>query len=170
MITCTAKIRVVEKSGWFWRAIDIALRIVTIGRMTTFLTDYVTTIGPVVAHPVGKPPSNSTLIHEFVHVDQFAVAGLGNAWLGIIPMAVGYLLLPLPIGFAWVRWRLEVQAYGKELEWRIDQGLTAFPHAVGWAQAHAAILCGPAYAWPMMGDAMRNATARKILKVAGVSA
>jgi hypothetical protein len=40
---------VVDKSGWFWRAIDIALRIVTIGRMTTFLTDYVTTIGPVVA-------------------------------------------------------------------------------------------------------------------------
>jgi len=30
---------------------------------------------------------------------------------GFVPMAIAYLLLPLPMGFAWCRMRLEREAY-----------------------------------------------------------
>jgi hypothetical protein len=46
----------------------------------------------------------ATLRHERVHLEQF------RRW-GFLPMAIAYLLLPLPFGLAWCRMRLERAAY-----------------------------------------------------------
>ncbi|MBL8683780.1 MAG: hypothetical protein JNK05_31700 [Myxococcales bacterium] len=91
------------------RWIDRALRVVTFGAMRAYLTDYVTTIGRTIYLPEGwesVAPGRrwETLEHELVHVRQFERYGL-------VGMAILYLLLPLPMGLAWFRARLEWEAY-----------------------------------------------------------
>src|SRR5262249_50331975 len=74
---------------------------------------YVTTLGNTIyvtpdwhTRPAGD--RLATLEHEYVHVRQFRRYGL-------VPMAIAYLLLPLPFGLAWFRMRLEREAYGTTL-------------------------------------------------------
>ena len=91
------------------RAIDRALRVVTLGRMRTYASEYVTTLGATIYLPDGweRIPAGrrwEILEHELVHVAQFARYG----WVG---MTVLYLLVPLPMGLAWCRARLEWEAY-----------------------------------------------------------
>jgi hypothetical protein len=91
------------------RAIDWALRVVTFGRMRTYLTEYVTTLGATIFLPDGWERISAgrrweILEHELVHVEQFGRYG----WVG---MSVLYLLVPLPMGLAWGRARLEWEAY-----------------------------------------------------------
>lgn len=95
------------------RLIDRALKLVTFGGMQTYLTDYVTTIGRTIYVPDDwdrTPPGRrwETLEHELVHVRQFERYGL-------VGMAVLYLLVPLPMGLAWCRARLEWEAYAVTL-------------------------------------------------------
>jgi hypothetical protein len=103
-------VRLLPKAGsWHQRAIHLLLTIVTLGGQRRYLQDYVTTIGRTIYLPPDwetRPTADrlATLHHERVHVRQFQRYGL-------VPMAVAYLLLPLPLGLAWCRMRLEREAY-----------------------------------------------------------
>lgn len=105
---------ITHKTGLFWRVLNVLVIIVTFGRNRTFLTNYVTTIGPWIAFPIGWNPADfpDILAHEEHHVErQFKRLGLGSAIVGIIPAGIAYLCLPLPIGLAWCRWAMERSAY-----------------------------------------------------------
>jgi hypothetical protein len=102
------------------RAIDRLLRLVSLGRMDRYLSSYVTTIGRTIYVPDHweRWPEESRvdiLRHELVHVAQFARYGL-------VPMAIAYLLLPLPLGLAWARMRLEREAYEETLRCAYARG------------------------------------------------
>ena len=114
-------VRVVDKQGaWLQRAIDRALRVISFGRMDRYLSSYVTTIGRTIYVPPGWDgwPIESRveiLRHELVHVAQFARFGL-------VPMALAYVLLPLPLGLAWCRMRLEREAYEETMRAAYERG------------------------------------------------
>lgn len=106
-------VRLVAKDGvWHQRLIHQLLRLVTLGAQSSYLDGYVTTLFHTIyltpdweSRPVAD--RYATLRHELVHVQQFERWGVG--------MAVAYLLLPLPLGLAWCRMRLERAAYEETL-------------------------------------------------------
>jgi len=112
-------IRVVKKSEyWHQRAAHKALFIVTFGGQRTYLSHYVTTLGWTIYVPDDFDdwsPAHAieVLRHEAVHVAQFARYG----WLGMILL---YGILPLPMGLAWFRARLEWEAY-EETFWAVAE-------------------------------------------------
>lgn len=132
-------VRVVVKEGPFWEALGWIIYVLSFGRNRGFVTDYLTTIGPVIGIPRSWgsypfPASTSKeeagrreaiLEHEAVHVGQFRRFGFGSAWLGVLPMFFLYVLLPVPIGFAYFRWRFEREAYavGIEAQLRLERSL-----------------------------------------------
>jgi hypothetical protein len=108
------RFRLVPKDhSWFQRCLDLGLRLVTLGGQTRYLDGYVTTIGQRIYVPrdwEARPAAERYLVlrHERVHLRQFRRFGLPL-------MAVLYLLFPLPLGLAWVRMRLEREAYEETL-------------------------------------------------------
>jgi hypothetical protein len=109
---------------WHQRAADVALRVVTLGGARQYLTHYVTTLGHRIYVPDDWPTWPATrrlaiLRHELVHVAQFERLG----WPLMILL---YGLLPLPIGLAWFRARLEMEAYAETLRATAElEGLAA---------------------------------------------
>lgn len=94
---------------WHQRAIGVLLRAITFGAQSVYVERYVTTLGRrIYVTPDWDERTladrYATLRHELVHVHQFRR-------YGFIPMALAYLLLPLPVGLAWCRMRLEREAY-----------------------------------------------------------
>lgn len=103
----------VSKDHWFWKAIAVFLSSFHLMAQEDFLEQYATTIGPIQAYP--KDWDAFTVeevgIHESRHTRQCRWFGLGlSPWLGLPFMMVVYLLLPFPIGLAWFRYRLELDA------------------------------------------------------------
>src|SRR6185312_4590281 len=98
--------RVVRKDrSRLHRAIDVALRIVTLGKMRDYLSSYQTTIGKTVYvtsdwDSIDPLQRYVTMRHEAVHLRQFRS-------LTLPVMAVLYVLLPLPLGLAYFRARFE---------------------------------------------------------------
>lgn len=139
-------VRVVKKSDhWHQRAADIALRAVTLGGMRTYLTHYVTTLGHTIYVPddfdAWQPQRAWEILrHEAVHVRQFERYG----WIGMIIL---YGLLPLPMGLAYGRARLEWEAYTETLRAVAEiEGLAAAKSPA----LHAEIVrrfTGPDYGW-----------------------
>jgi hypothetical protein len=139
-------VRVVKKTAfWHQRAADIALRVVTLGGMRTYLTHYVTTLGHTIYVPddfdAWRPERAWEILrHEDVHVRQFERFG----WIGMLLL---YGLLPLPMGLAYGRARLEWEAYAETLR--------AVAEAEGIAAAKSRALhdeivrrfTGPDYGW-----------------------
>jgi hypothetical protein len=108
---------------WHQRAIHHLLFLATFGGQRRYLQDYVTTIGSsiyVTPDWDHRPLADryATLRHEVVHLRQF------RRW-GLIPMAIAYLLLPLPLGLAWCRMRLEREAYEETLRVHHELGTLA---------------------------------------------
>jgi hypothetical protein len=107
-------VRLVTKDRvWHQRAIHHLLRIVTFGAQSRYLDSYVTTIGrSIFLTPDWESRSTAdryaTLRHERVHLQQF------RRW-GLVPMALAYVLLPMPFGLAWCRMRLEREAYAESV-------------------------------------------------------
>lgn len=127
------------------RVIDRALRVLTLGRMRAYLDGYQTTLGRTVYVTddwASQPAVQrwATLRHEAVHLRQFRRYGFAL-------MAVLYLLLPLPVGLAYGRMRLEREAY--------EETLRALHEALGEAAVRDEALresiirqfTGPAYGW-----------------------
>jgi hypothetical protein len=113
------------------------------GRNARYLSHVVTTIGRTVFVPseFGDWPRAqraAILRHELVHVAQFRR-------YGVLPMAVAYLLLPLPIGLAWCRMRLEREAYEESIRIAFADGGRA---ATDEMRADiVARFTGPDYLW-----------------------
>jgi hypothetical protein len=138
--------RVVRKdSSRLHRAIHHALRIVTLGQMTSYLDSYQTTIGKTVYVTPDwddRDPDDRyvTMRHEAVHLRQFRRYTLPG-------MALLYLLLPLPMGLAYFRMRFERSAYAETIRasaevWGVDYatGRELRDHVIG-------AFVGPAYGW-----------------------
>lgn len=107
-------VRIVGKRAvWHQRAAHWLLVALTFGGQRRYLDDYVTTIGRTIYVNDGWDQRSledryATLRHELVHVRQFLR-------FGVVPMAIAYLLLPLPLGLAWCRMRLEREAYEESI-------------------------------------------------------
>lgn len=100
---------VLKSSAPHQRFIDRALRVLSLGGQDRYLTDYVTTLGHVIYVPDDWERWEhgrrlEILRHERVHVDQFER-------YGVVGMALLYGLLPFPLGLAYGRARLELEAY-----------------------------------------------------------
>lgn len=107
--------KLVVKQGWFWTTVAWLLFIVTFGAFNrqAFLDRFATTIGPYIAIPASWSAEavQDLLAHEARHVTQSRWFGFGiHPLIGVPFMALAYLLLPLPLGLSWVRFRLELDA------------------------------------------------------------
>lgn len=139
-------VRVIEKHGlWHQTLIDRALKLVTLGGQNGYLSDYVTTLGHTIYVPVGwaQTPVGERykiLRHEAVHVRQFER-------LGWVVMTLGYLFLPVPMGLAWCRARLEWEAYAETVRvtWELDGPEAA--RAEGFKAHIISRFSGPDYGW-----------------------
>lgn len=139
-------VRVVRKRAFFHqRLADLGLRIVTLNGQKSYLTHYVTTLG----HTIYVPDSFDAwpaahryqiLRHELVHVRQFER-------FGVIGMVLLYGILPLPLGLAYFRARLEWEAYAETLRAVAEvQGI----EAARAPELHDMIVrrfTGPDYGW-----------------------
>jgi hypothetical protein len=121
-----AKGKIVNKRGWFWVALHYIVMVVTFGGNRNFLEGYYTTIGPWVGVPKNwekrsAESRQAVLEHELQHIKQCAWFGFGSPIVGLPVYTILYLLLPLPIGFAYFRWRFEREAYAHginiKLQW-----------------------------------------------------
>lgn len=137
---------VIEKrNSALQRAIDVGLRCLTLGQMTAYLDGYQTTLGQriyVTADWAARDPLERyvTLCHEAVHLRQFRRYG----WLGMIAL---YLLLPIPVGLAWGRTRLEQEAYAETIRVAADVwGADVVRHPAFRAQI-VGQFTGPSYGW-----------------------
>jgi hypothetical protein len=138
--------RVVKKdASRLHRAIDRALRILTFGKMTRYLDGYQTTIGKTVYVTADWDSRRAderyvTMRHEAVHLRQFRRYTLPG-------MALFYLLLPVPMGAAYFRMRLERAAYEETI--RASAEVWGLDYASGRELRERVIgaFVGPAYGW-----------------------
>lgn len=144
--------KVIEKEGWFWNLLHYLVMIFTFGGNKVFKESYITTIGPWIAVPAGwlaepQPATKlSVLLHEIEHVKQFKTFGFGNAIIGIPLTAILYLLIPLPFGFAYCRWRMERVAYLKGIQ--VAKAYGASQETIEYLVSRAVEqLTGPLYGW-----------------------
>ncbi len=106
--------RIVPKAGHrLSRAIDLGLKLITLGRQQSYLTRYHTVLGNTLYVPTSWTAASEIerliiLRHERVHLRQRRRLG---AWL----MALVYLVPFLPLGLAYGRARLEWEAYSETL-------------------------------------------------------
>ncbi len=139
-------ILVVRKSlYWHQRAAGTLLKIITFGGQDRYVSQYVTTLGHTIYVPDDFDAWNpiqalQVLRHEAVHVRQFERYG----WIGMILL---YGLLPFPLGLAFGRALLEMEAYTETLRATAEtQGIAAAKSKY----LHDHIIrrfTGPDYAW-----------------------
>ena len=127
------------------RAIDVVLRVVTIGRMRDYLDSYQTTIGKTVyvtSDWDDWDPDRRyvTLRHEAVHLRQFRR-------LTLPVMAFLYIFVPLPLGLAYCRARLEMEAYADGIRAAAEVWGPAHPRAPEYRAHVVEQFLGPSYGW-----------------------
>ncbi|HET6612521.1 MAG TPA: hypothetical protein VFG83_11045 [Kofleriaceae bacterium] len=140
------RFRIVRKADSpFQRLIHRALWAVTLGGMRSYLDGYVTTMGQAVYVPAGwddEDPDHQvvTLRHERVHMRQFAR-------LTFPGMAILYLLLPVPMGLAYARARLEWAAYRETIRATYEIYGPVRIRQPGFREHIIAQFTGPSYGW-----------------------
>jgi hypothetical protein len=140
------RFRIVRKDrSALHRAIHYALRVITFGKMTSYLDSFTTTIGQTIYvtadwdewTPIER---YLTLRHEAVHLRQFRTFTLPG-------MAILYVLLPVPMGLAWFRAYFEKQAYAESIRATAEvRGLRAACDP-SYRNAVISNFTGPAYGW-----------------------
>lgn len=145
-----SSVKLVVKEGWFWETLGVLVMIFTFGGISRerFMNDYATTIGPLQAYPRRfEKLSRRLLVHECRHTRQARWLGLGiHPWVGLPLLAVLYLLAPLPLGFAWFRWRFEIDADLTSYRWMLKNGYSA-TEVMLRAKAFGSKVCGSNYGW-----------------------
>lgn len=138
------------KDGWFWKLLAVFAMLFTFGGISRkkFLENYATTIGPIQAYPRNWPKlSRRLLIHEAQHTRQARWCGLGiHPWVGLPIFAVLYLLVLLPIGFAYFRWRFEINAERASYRWMLNNGYLRRDVRLR-ASTFGQRVCGGNYGW-----------------------
>ena len=138
--------RIVRKAeSRFAKAMDVALKILTLGGQREFMGRYYTVIGDTLYVPIGWDETNPldaviTLRHERIHLRQ-------RRRLTFPVMILVYLFLPLPLGLAYGRARLEWEAYSETLRATLE---LRGPKALQSAQLKERIVTqftSPAYGW-----------------------
>lgn len=138
------RFRVVKKhESRLHRAIDVALRVITFGKMTAYLDSYQTTIGNTVYvtrdwDEWSVDHRYIVMRHEAVHIRQFHRYTL-------IGMSLLYLLVPLPLGLAYFRARFEKEAYAESI--RVTAELRGIAEARRMREHIIAQFTGPSYGW-----------------------
>jgi hypothetical protein len=140
------RFRIVKKGAdRLSRAIDVALKVLSFGRMRTYLTEYRTVIGDTLYVPDDwddEPPADRAIClrHERVHLRQ------RRRWT--MPLfAAAYLLFPLPVGLAYCRARFEWEAYRETLRATFElKGAAAVRDPLLRARMIERF-AGPAYLW-----------------------
>jgi hypothetical protein len=140
------RFRVVPKAtSTLSRAIDVALRVITLNGQRAFMTRYHTVLGDTLYVPSSWETTRDldraiTLRHERVHLRQRRrYTFLGMAFLYLVPF--------LPLGLAYGRARIEWEAYTETL--RATAELLG-PSAARSPELRARIVAqfvGPAYGW-----------------------
>jgi len=138
--------RIVRKDrSWLHRAIHHALRLVTLGQLTSYLQGFQTTLGCTVYVTAdwadcGADQRYVTLRHEAVHLRQFRRYTLPG-------MAVLYLLVPLPMGLAWFRAHFEKQAYAESIRAAAEVWGPDYPRRPEFRRRVIEQFTGAAYGW-----------------------
>jgi len=112
---------------------------------------FATTIGPVQAYPESWNAATvgRALIHEGRHTQQARAFGLFiHPWIGLPPMAVAYLLLPLPVGLAIFRVWLELDADRHRWRALLAEGIDP-DYVRERAASFAETVSSAAYAWSL---------------------
>jgi hypothetical protein len=127
------------------RVIDVGLRVVTFGRMHTYLGSYQTTIGKTVYvtadwEQLDPDQRYVTLRHEAVHLRQFRKLTLPG-------MALLYLFVPLPMGLAWFRAYFEKEAYAESIRAAAEVWGPAHPRNTAYREHVIRQFLGPSYGW-----------------------
>lgn len=107
-----------KQDSWLMKAFNLGLKIITLGAMQTFMTDFITTLGETVYVPVGWDDRSdarkaSVLRHERVHMRQ-------KRRYGSFFFFLRYICWPLPAVWAIGRRDLEQEAYGESLRAYVD--------------------------------------------------
>lgn len=145
-----SSVKLTTKDGWIWKAIAWFLFIITFGRFKRkrFLENFATTLGPIQAYPRSWPRlREGTLVHESRHTRQARWFGFGiHPWVGLPLMGLFYLLLPLPVGLAYFRYRLELDA--DRAKWKFWLSVGKKPDLIRRrAREFAETITSAAYAW-----------------------
>jgi hypothetical protein len=127
------------------KAIHYALCALTLGRMTSYLDAFQTTIGRTVYvtpdWDAWDPDHRYvTLRHEAVHLRQFRTFSLPG-------MAVLYVFLPLPMGLAWFRAYFEKAAYAESIRAAAEVWGAAYPRRAEYRRHIIAQFTGASYGW-----------------------
>lgn len=140
------RLRIVNKSDdRLSRLIDRALRLITFGGQSSYMTKYVTTIGSTIYVPSDwserrEDERFATLRHEAVHLRQFRR-------YTPVGMSLIYLFPILPLGLAWGRARLEWEAYAETVRVVAEIHGRAAVHDPGFRRYIVEQFTGPAYGW-----------------------
>ena len=126
-------------------AIHHALRVLTLGRMTSYLDAFQTTLGcTVYVTPDWDDWDDDrryvTLRHEAVHLRQFRT-------YSVFGMAVLYVLLPLPMGLAWFRAYFEKAAYAESIRAAAEVWGPAYPRRAEYRRHVIEQFTGASYGW-----------------------
>jgi len=142
-----------DKSSWFWTAIAWLLFIISFGKSdrSRFLKIFATTLGPIQAYPEGWTVNQvkSVIPHEARHTVQARRFGLFiSPWVGLPFMGLAYALLPLPVGLAYFRFWLELDAERFSWEWKLQHKEITIDE-IGWrATTFAYTVAGIDYLYP----------------------
>ena len=140
------QLRIVRKDrSPLHKAIHYALCVLTLGRMTSNLDAFQTTIGRtiyVTSDWDDWDPDRRyvTLRHEAVHLRQFRTFSLPG-------MALLYILLPLPIGLAWFRAYFEKAAYAESVRAAAEVWGPEYPRRTDYRSRVIEQFTGAAYGW-----------------------
>lgn len=150
------RFRVVKKAdSGLSRAIDVALRVITLGGQRSFMTRYYTVIGDTLYVPDGWDDVDPieaviTLRHERVHLRQRRRWTLpGMAFLYLVPIA--------PLGLAWGRARIEWEAYEETIRATWELRGEAAARSPRLREQVVGRFVGPDYGWmwPFRGQVER---------------
>lgn len=133
-----------KQNHWPSRLIDRLLRIISFGKMHTYVSDYATTWGEKIYTPVKWnsltiQQRNVILAHEQVHVDQYK--RFGKVLMTLIYIA------PLPIFLAYGRYRIELEAFKATANAMLREYGPGILEGEGFANWTAEQLGGPSYIW-----------------------
>lgn len=140
------------------RVIDVFLKVITLGMMSTFMTGYITTIGFTVYLPeqwasMTDEARTIVLRHERVHMRQ-------RVKYGSVLFSFLYLFFPLPFVCAYFRMKFEQEAYAESMLAIVEiQGNLGvrWINSSTYEEETIRQFTGPAYfwMWPFRGRIVR---------------